>query len=103
MAGFINYFTEEASFSFGSQEVIRGKQNIELYLESFLRGMKSIKHRITFHSYIGPKIMVKGLANYITTENINVTLPFCDVWTFDKSSEKIIDYRVYCDPTPLMN
>ena len=100
---FIDYFAEEASFSFGSQKVVKGRKNIEFYVRSFLQGMKKIKHNINSQNAIESKLIVEGLATYITTDNLDVTLPFCDIWTFDKSQEKIIDYRVYCDPTPLMN
>ncbi len=103
IADFLNYFSEEASFSFGSQEVVKGRKNIEFYVESFLQGMKTIQHKINSQSTVGSKLIVEGFATYVTTENLDVTLPFCDVWTFDQASEKIIDYRVYCDPTPLMN
>ena len=100
LADFFGQFHENASFRFGSQDPVVGLQAIKAYVEGFLGTIAAMEHDIHHRMVDQHSIAISGDVRYSLKDGRVVLLPFCDLWRLS-AEYKIVDYRIYCDPTPL--
>jgi ketosteroid isomerase-like protein len=97
---FFYRFHDNASFRFGSQKPVQGKDNIAAYVTAFLNTVQSMRHTVHREMMSDDTVVIVGDATYHMTNGKVATLPFCDTWKIS-SDYRIVEYCVYSDPTPL--
>ncbi len=97
--GFVNLFTEDASFRFGNAPVIHNRKNIREGVSLFFTSIKNLRHRITGFWEKDDVIICEGEVTYTRHDGSELTLPFVDIL---RMKEKLIsDYRIYMDISAL--
>lgn len=98
---FVGFLTEDATFRYGSQSPVKGRAAIRDYVSAFLGGVHGLSHRVTDKWQHEQTLICQGEATYSKLDGSEVTVPFVNVMGLQK--DKIRDYRVYVDPTPLLS
>jgi limonene-1,2-epoxide hydrolase len=98
---FYSYIAENACFRFGSQEAVVGKRQIIACIEGFLSTVVSMRHDVHREMVSNSMVVIVGDVTYHMTNGRQATIPFCDTWKLSPD-HRIVEYRVYSDPTPLM-
>lgn len=97
---FVTYLTEDAVFRFGSQEAVKGRAAIGEYVAGFFSTIKALQHRVT-ETWEGENSLVcQGEVTYTKLDGKDVTLPFVNVFRLAK--DRVRDYLIHIDPSPLM-
>ena len=98
---FYSHIHENACFRFGSQDPVVGKNRIVDYIDGFLSTVVSMRHDVHREMVSNSMVVIVGDVTYHMTNGRQATIPFCDTWKLSPD-HRIIEYRVYSDPTPLM-
>ncbi len=96
---FATYFTEEGSFTFGSQPTVEGIEGVKAAVAGFFGTINGISHILLGTWVVGDTRFCQGEVTYTMPDDRAVTLPFLNM--FRMEGEMILEYRVYVDPTPL--
>jgi ketosteroid isomerase-like protein len=97
---FLTYLTDDAVFRYGSQDAVKGRAAIGEYVSGFFSTVKALRHTL-IEAWEGESSLVcQGEATYTKLDGKEVTLPFVNVFRLE--SNRIRDYLVHIDPTPLM-
>jgi ketosteroid isomerase-like protein len=97
---FLTYLTDDAVFRYGSQDAVKGRAAIGDYVSGFFSTLKGLRHRITGTWERENSLVCQGEATYTKLDGKEVTLPFVNVFRLEK--DRIRDYLVHIDPSPLM-
>lgn len=98
---FYSHIHENACFRFGSQDAVVGKKQIVAYIEGFLSTVVSMRHDVHREMISNTMVVIVGDVTYHMINGKRATIPFCDTWKLSPD-QRILEYRVYSDPTPLM-
>jgi ketosteroid isomerase-like protein len=98
---FVAYLSEDAVFRYGSQAAVRGKAAVRDYVAGFFATLKGLRHRVIATWEGKGSLVCQGEASYTRQDGKQVTVPFVNVLLLE--GEKIHDYLVYVDPTPLVS
>lgn len=97
--GFVSFLTEDATFRFGSQEAVNGREAVRAAVAAFFESIEGLSHRVMDTWQGDGSLVMEGEVTYRTLDQREVTVPFVDV--FRLQDGRIKDYLVYIDPSPL--
>lgn len=97
--GLVSFLTDDASFTYGSQPAVHGKEAIRGFVSEFLESLNGIGHTLSRTWVVGDTRICEGDVTYDLADDRKVRLPFLNV--FDLEGDKIRSYTIYIDPTPL--
>ena len=94
------FFTDDATFTFGNNPPMTGHDGIRAGIGAFFGGIHGIRHTVT-HCWQpdDETVIVEFETTYIRLDDTKVTLNAGAV--FRLRDDKIADYRVYADVTPV--
>jgi len=96
---FASHLTEDARFIYGSQPAVQGKEAIRNFTSEFFGTLGGIGHNLLRTWVVENTRLCEGEVTYELSDQRKITLPFLNV--FDMEGEKIREYKIYVDPTPL--
>ncbi len=96
---FMAWMTDDCIFTYGSGDPVSGADDVRAAVSSFFTAFESLAHRVDATWEVDGVAITEGVVTYTTRDGRSVTVPFCDVLRL--SGDRIRDYRVYIDPTPL--
>ena len=98
---FLAFLTPDAAFRFGSAPPAEGLSAIADAVDSFLRSVQSLSHRLLDVWSPSPDTVIcRGEVTYLRLDGRSVILPFCNVLRMRGGS--VSRYEIYLDPTPLV-
>lgn len=96
---FCAYLTHDATFKWGAQEAVQGNGAVKDYVDAFLAMFAGTRHTLEETLEDGASRICRGTVTYFTKDGGEISTPFCNV--FHMEGEKIRDYLIYIDPSPL--
>lgn len=96
---FASFLTEDVVFRYGSSAPVRGRQAVQDYVAGFFGSLDSLSHRLLAEWESGDAVICEGEATYTLPGGKDVTVPFVNVLGMENN--KIKEYKIYVDPTPL--
>jgi ketosteroid isomerase-like protein len=96
---FAAYLSEGSSFTYGSQPTVEGLEGVRAAITGFFGTINGISHTLHGTWDAGDARFCQGEVTYTMPDDREVTLPFLNMFRMD--GEKIREYRVYVDPTPM--
>lgn len=97
--GFANYITEDGQFRFGNYPPVYGRENIAKAVDDFFKSIKSSEHTLVKFWKDESSIVWQGQVLYTRLDGNKVTVNFVNI--FNLAGDKIKDYLIYIDNTPL--
>jgi limonene-1,2-epoxide hydrolase len=98
-SGFADFLTDDARFRFGSAPAVSGRADIIEAVDAFFASLAGVSHVVTAVATRGDMLFCEGETTYTRHDGKAVVVPFADV--FDYAGDRIADYRIYADLTPL--
>lgn len=98
---FAAYLTETGCFRYGSQAPVVGRRAVAEHVAGFFFGLSGLRHELKgfWWGEADALCFVQGEVTYFLADGREVTLPFLNL--FRMAGERIDDYRIYADPSPL--
>lgn len=98
---FVSFLTEDAVFVYGSQDPVEGREAVRAHVSGFFATLERLAHTIENEWAVeGAGVaFVQGSVTYGLPDKRSVSLPFLNL--FRLRDDKIAEYRIYVDPTPL--
>jgi hypothetical protein len=96
---FSSYFVDDGVFRFGSQEAVKGRQAVRDYVAGFFGTVAALEHKVSETWEGDGSLVCRGDATYTRHDGARVTVPFTNILKLE--GNRIRDYLVYVDPTPL--
>lgn len=96
---FLSFLTAGARFKFGNLPAAVGHADIGAAVTGFFGSIAALRHELLQCWVAGAHVIVQGVVHYTRLDGGKVSLPFVTV--FGMSSDRIDDYLIYIDPTPL--
>jgi ketosteroid isomerase-like protein len=96
---FVSYLTDDAVFRWGAMPPANGRDTIHQTVTGVFGMFKALKHSIHGVWAHPDAIFVQGEAAYTRLDGSVVELPFLNC--FKMQGDKIREYLIYLDPTPL--
>lgn len=96
---FVTFLTEDAQFRFGNAPSVIGKAAIRDAVAGFFSTIKSISHNCVNLWVVSDNVLYEGEVTYTRHDGSTLTLPFVN--KFKIANDKIKDYFIYIDITPL--
>lgn len=96
---FVSYLTDDATFQWGAQEAVRGKQAVKDYVDAFLGMFRGTRHVLHETVESGDTRVCRGEVTYLMQDGREIPTPFCNVFHMD--GDRIRDYLIHIDPSPL--
>ncbi|MEJ2216996.1 MAG: nuclear transport factor 2 family protein [Gemmatimonadota bacterium] len=96
---FSAHLTDDATFKWGAQDAVQGNAAVKDYVDAFLAMFDGTRHTLEEILEDGATRICRGTVTYLTKDGREVPTPFCNV--FHMEGDKIRDYLVYADPSPL--
>jgi ketosteroid isomerase-like protein len=97
---FSSYLTDDAVFRYGSQEPVKGRRAVRDYVAGFFGTVSALEHRVVETWEGEGSLVCRGEVTYTQLDGAQVTVPFTNVLKLE--GDRVRDYLVYIDPTPLM-
>lgn len=98
-AAFVTFLTPDAAFQFANMPVARGAGAIAMAFEGFCNSIKSLRHEYIDFFDFGDAWVVEQLVHYVDRWDRQHCLPCVNILRL--RDEKVADYRIYMDVTPL--
>lgn len=98
--GFMSFLTDDAVFRYGSQQPVEGGEAIHGYVAEFFGMFDGLRHRLIDAWEGDDSVVCQGEVTYLKKDGSETTLPFVNVFRLE--GDKIHDYLVHIDPSPLM-
>ncbi len=96
---FVSFVADNAKFRYGSNPPVAGRAAIREYVAQFFAMFRGLRHEpIGSWSHLDT-VFVQGDVTYVKHDGSEHTLPFLNC--FKMCDEKIQEYLIYIDPTPL--
>ena len=96
---FVSFLTDDATFRYGSNPPTEGKQAVRQYVAGFFTMFKALRHT-PLGSWSHPDaVFVQGEVEYTRHDGSAIAVPFLNC--FRMSGDKIQEYLIYIDPTPV--
>jgi ketosteroid isomerase-like protein len=97
--GYLRHVTDDIRFRFGSAPEVSGKAAVRDTVGQFFSSIGGIKHALTGVWESGETAIVRLEVEYTRKDGSKITLPCANIFEF--RDERIADYRVYMDVTPV--
>jgi hypothetical protein len=98
---FASFLTEDGTFKFGNGPVATGRVATEQAVAGFFGSIGGLKHTITGVWSVGSEMFVQGEVDYRRKSGTIVRLGFMN--KFQMRGDKVQQYLVYADVTPIYN
>jgi ketosteroid isomerase-like protein len=100
---FAAFLSEDAEFRYGSQPSVRGRDAVRGHVAGFFAGLTGLSHELRGFWWGDPGrvCFVQGLVVYTLPGGGPVSLPFLNLFRMD--GDRIGQYLVYTDPSPLIS
>jgi ketosteroid isomerase-like protein len=99
--GFLEFLTSDAKFRFGNAPVLAGHAAIRAGVAAFFAAIGSSRHRLLGTWSGATTAVCEGEVTYTRHDGSTVRIPFVNV--FELRADKIAEYRIYIDNSPLFN
>ncbi|CAG0991185.1 limonene-1,2-epoxide hydrolase [Burkholderiales bacterium] len=96
---FVGFLTEDAAFSYANAPAAVGREAVHAAVTAFFAAVRSLAHTPRRVWPVPGHVVVEGTVRYERLDGRVVTLPFVNVLSLE--GERIDDYRVYIDGSPL--
>lgn len=96
---FVSFLTNDAVFRYGSNPPVEGKAAVREAVAGVFSMFRALSHTIEGTWAHPDAVFVQGTVHYTLHSGATVPLPFVDC--FKMQGEKIREFLVYIDPTPL--
>lgn len=96
---FVGYLTDDATFKWGARPEVVGNDAVKEYVDAFLDMFEGTRHVLHETMETGDTRVCRGEVTYFTKDGREIPTPFCNV--FHMEGERIRDYLIYLDPSPL--
>jgi limonene-1,2-epoxide hydrolase len=96
---FLSFLTADARFRFGNLPAAVGHADIGAAVTAFFGSIAALRHELLRVWTAPAQVITEGVVHYTRLDGGRVSLPFVTV--FGMSGERIADYLIYIDPTPL--
>jgi hypothetical protein len=96
---FVTFLTEDAQFRFGNAPAVNGKSAIREAVAGFFSTIKEINHKKINLWVNSNSVLYEGEVTYTRHDGSTLTIPFIN--KFGMVGDKIKDYFIYIDITPL--
>ena len=96
---FVSFLTDDAVFRYGSSPAAEGRTTVREGVAGFFTTVKALGHTIEGVWEQPDVVFVQGLVHYTRHDDSKVSIPFCNC--LKMNGEKIREYLVYIDPTPM--
>ena len=97
--GFVSYLTDDATFKWGARDPVEGKPAVKEYVDAFLGMFRGTRHELFETLESGDTRVCRGEVTYLMHDGREIPTPFCNV--FNMEGDRIRDYLIYIDPSPL--
>ena len=96
---FVPYLTDDVVFRWGSNPPVSGRQAVREYVANFFTMFKALRHT-PLGTWVHPDaVFLQGEVEYTRHDGSAVAVPFLNC--FKMQGDKIREYLIYLDPTPL--
>jgi ketosteroid isomerase-like protein len=96
---FVSFLTDDAVFRWGSNPAAEGKETVRNAVAGFFTTIKGLRHSLEGVWEHPDTVFVLGMVHYTRHDDSTVSIPFCNCLKMD--GEKVREYLVYVDPTPM--
>lgn len=96
---FAEFITEDGQFRFGNYPPAQGRENITKAVADFFNTIQSSQHTLVKYWKDDNSIVWQGQVLYTRLDGNKVTVNFVNI--FNLAGDKIKDYLIYIDNTPL--
>lgn len=96
---FITFLTDDAQFRFGNAPAVQGKSAARDAVAGFFGTIRSIRHNNVNLWVNQDSVLYEGEVTYTRHDGSTLTIPFFN--KFGMVGDKIKDYFIYIDITPL--
>ena len=96
---FVSYLTEDARFKFGNAQAVVGRQGIKKAVSGFFGTIKALSHSVLNVWELGDSVISEVEVTYTRKDGKSVVLPCMNL--FHMKGNKINDYKIFIDLTPL--
>jgi ketosteroid isomerase-like protein len=96
---FVEFLTDDAVFRWGSNSPAEGKAAVRSAVAAFFTTIKGLRHSLDGVWEHPDTVFVQGMVHYTRHDDSTVSIPFCNC--FKMNGEKVQEYLVYVDPTPM--
>jgi ketosteroid isomerase-like protein len=102
-AGFAAAFTEDATLSFGNNEPLVGRANIEAAIAGFFMAMQSLRHEPMRTTATGNLLFLEATVTYLRHDGASVSVPAMTVYEMAEMTGTPLARRcnIYVDLAPL--
>jgi uncharacterized protein (TIGR02246 family) len=96
---FADFVAGDATFTFGNQEPVRGREAIRSAVAGFFASIEGTSHTIT-GTWVHPdSVIIRGTVTYTRRDRSTLTVPFANI--FGMEGDLIKDYQIYVDTSKL--
>ncbi len=96
---FMAFLTEDVRFRYGSGPVVEGAEAVRSAVGGVFAAFAGLRHRISDVWTKPGSLVCRGDVTYALHDGGEVTLPFVNV--LGLRGDRIADYRIYIDPSPI--
>lgn len=96
---FASFLDEDVIFTFGNNPTAVGLDATKEAVSGFFSSINGLSHELLNTWHDGDAVIVQGVVTYTRKDDKKVAVPFCDV--FKMKDDKIAQYLIYMDVTPL--
>ncbi len=96
---FVSYITEDGTFRYGSGPAVQGAEAIRDFVTAFFSSIAGLTHTIDATWEVGDDRFIQGTVTYQMPDGRDAVVPFLNL--FRMEGEKIREYLVYADPSPM--
>jgi len=96
---FAALLTENAVYRYGSEPAVQGKEPIRRYVSAFFGSLEALRHQVVDTWEREGSVVCQGVVTYTKGDGRDVSVPFTKILRFE--GDRIRDYLVYIDPSPL--
>ena len=102
-AGFAAAFTDDATLTFGNNEPLVGRSNIEAAIAGFFTAMQTLQHEPVRTTVTGNLLFLEAKVTYLRHDGATVTVPAMTVYEMAEmqDSPRARQCNIYVDLAPL--
>ncbi len=96
---FAQWLAEDASFRFGNQPAVVGRDAIRDYVQGFFASLQALSHQLEQQWTTADGVVCHGQVTYTRHDGSLLTVPFCNV--LNMTDGKVHEYLIFADTSAL--